>query len=110
MWNRLGATLANGGHPEEAISAYRTALSLRPKFPRSLYNLAVSCLNINCYQEAAEHLLEALELQGTQGQGQASENLWSTLRRSFFCLQRPDLAELAVPGGNIAELQKAIMR
>ena len=90
MWNRLGATLANGGHPEEAISAYRTALDLRPNFPRSLYNLAVSCLNINCFKEAAEHLLAAIELQGPQAEGSGSDNLWSILRRSFFCMASDD--------------------
>ncbi|GAA6064499.1 hypothetical protein JCM10212_002387 [Sporobolomyces blumeae] len=61
LWNRLGATLANGGLPEEAISAYRKALELRPTFTRATYNLGVSCLNIGCYHEAAEHLLAALQ-------------------------------------------------
>jgi tetratricopeptide (TPR) repeat protein len=57
----LGATLANGGLPEEAIEAYRKALDLRPTFTRATYNLGVSCLNIGCYKEAAEHLLAAIE-------------------------------------------------
>jgi tetratricopeptide (TPR) repeat protein len=48
LWNRLGATLANGGHPELAIDAYRRALDLRPTFTRAIYNLGVSCLNIGC--------------------------------------------------------------
>ncbi len=43
LWNRLGATLANGGHPEEAIDAYRRALELKPTFTRAIYNLGVSC-------------------------------------------------------------------
>lgn len=43
LWNRLGATLANGGLPEEAIDAYRKALDLRPTFTRATYNLGVSC-------------------------------------------------------------------
>lgn len=55
LWNRLGATLANGGNPEEAIDAYRRALELKPTFTRAIYNLGVSCLNIGVYQEAAEH-------------------------------------------------------
>ena len=101
LWNRLGATLANSGHPETAIDAYRRALDLRPTFTRATYNLGVSCLNIGCYHEAAEHLLAALQGQmtreesarkgqtGDQDMGRApdgSENLWHTLRRSFLCM------------------------
>ncbi|KPV71624.1 uncharacterized protein RHOBADRAFT_19172, partial [Rhodotorula graminis WP1] len=101
LWNRLGATLANSGHPETAIDAYRRALDLRPTFTRATYNLGVSCLNIGCYHEAAEHLLAALQGQmtreeagrkgvgavGDQDMGRApdgSENLWHTLRRAFL--------------------------
>ncbi|KAK4700255.1 peroxin-5, partial [Phenoliferia sp. Uapishka_3] len=117
LWNRLGATLANGGLPEEAISAYRKALDLRPTFTRATYNLGVSCLNIGCYHEAAEHLLAAIEGQrarsegggngggdgGGMGEGEddGSANLWHTLRRSFLCMDQHDLAELAHPGTDI---------
>ena len=118
----MGATLANGGQPEEAIDAYRKALELRPTFTRAIYNLGVSCLNINCYHEAAEHLLAALDLHrrdqlvGGKGKGPAldemldapdgSDNLWHTLRRAFLCLERPDLADRARPGGDVASFRR----
>lgn len=94
LWNRLGATLANGGLPEDAIQAYRKALELRPTFTRATYNLGVSCLNIGCYQEAAEHLLAALDGQRTDDPDVAraaagdegSANLWHTLRRALLCM------------------------
>ncbi|GAA5878947.1 hypothetical protein JCM8547_003255 [Rhodosporidiobolus lusitaniae] len=116
LWNRLGATLANGGQPEAAIDAYRHALELRPTFTRAVYNLGVSCLNIGCYHEAAEHLLAALQGQMTReeaarGKGDAdagrmapddgSGNLWHTLRRAFLCMERHDLADKAMPGANL---------
>ncbi|GAA5888768.1 hypothetical protein JCM5296_000098 [Sporobolomyces johnsonii] len=124
LWNRLGATLANGGLPEEAISAYRKALELRPTFTRATYNLGVSCLNIGCYHEAAEHLLAAIqgqmtrEMAASKGKGtgngrdddlgrmgavpeDGSANLWHTLRRAFLCMERHDLADKAFPGANI---------
>ncbi|GAA5906397.1 hypothetical protein JCM8208_004643, partial [Rhodotorula glutinis] len=118
LWNRLGATLANSGHPETAIDAYRRALDLRPTFTRATYNLGVSCLNIGCYHEAAEHLLAALQGQmtrdeaGRKGRGQAgdsdmgrapdgSENLWHTLRRALLCMERHDLADKAMPGASL---------
>lgn len=112
LWNRLGATLANGGSPETAIDAYRKALELRPTFTRAIYNLGVSCLNVGCFQEAAEHLLAALSLHGrTKGkqknpllpEGDGSDNLWHTLRRAFLCMVRflwhchlPDIFELII--------------
>lgn len=43
LWNRLGATLANGGNPEEAVDAYRRALEIKPTFTRAIFNLGVAC-------------------------------------------------------------------
>lgn len=118
LWNRLGATLANGGLPEEAISAYRKALDLRPTFTRAIYNLGVSCLNIGVYHEAAEHLLAAIEGQMSREQNgvgkragemgpdeDGSANLWHTLRRAFLCMERHDLAERAQPGANVNDFR-----
>lgn len=62
LWNRLGATLANSGRSEEAIAAYEKALVLKPNFVRARYNLGVSCINIGCFDEAAQHLLGALSM------------------------------------------------
>ena len=75
---------------EEAIDAYYKALELKPTFVRCRYNLGVSCINIGCYKEAAEHLLGALSMHVVGGsrdntsalqQTNVSENLWDTLRR-----------------------------
>ena len=62
LWNRLGATLANSGRSEDAIAAYEKALIVNPNFVRARYNLGVSCINIGCYPEAAQHLLGALSM------------------------------------------------
>lgn len=62
LWNRLGATLANSGRSEDAIAAYEKALMVNPNFVRARYNLGVSCINIGCYPEAAQHLLGALSM------------------------------------------------
>jgi tetratricopeptide (TPR) repeat protein len=74
---------------EEAIDAYYKALELKPSFVRCRYNLGVSCINIGCYKEAAEHLLGALSLHVTGNghssrQANVSDNLWETLRRTFI--------------------------
>lgn len=86
MWNRLGATLANSGRPEDAIEAYHKALEYKPTFVRARFNLGVSCLNIGCYKEAAEHLLGALSMHQIEKSGSmknVSTSLRDTLHRTF---------------------------
>jgi len=53
LWNRLGATLANGGNPEEAVDAYRKALELKPTFTRAIFNLGVAC-ELLAFDETSE--------------------------------------------------------
>ena len=43
MWNRLGSSLSNGNHPEDALGAYREALQRRPTYTRAIYNVGVAC-------------------------------------------------------------------
>ncbi|OLL26546.1 Peroxisomal targeting signal receptor [Neolecta irregularis DAH-3] len=104
LWNRLGATLANSGRSEEAINAYHKALEISPSFVRARYNLGVSCINIGCYEEAAQHLLGALaqhQRGDVPGGVNISSNLWETLRRVFMCQDRRDLSELAITGTDV---------
>lgn len=97
LWNRLGATLANGGRSEEAVDAYRHALNLSPGFIRCRYNLGISCINLNAHRQAVDHLLTALNMQrkGTVGPGAAvstmSDNIWSTLRMTLSLMGKSDL-------------------
>ena len=125
LWNRLGATLANSRRSEEAIAAYEKALTLNPNFVRARYNLGVSCINIGCYEEAAQHLLGALSMhrvveregrervQEVVGDGvnegqlermmsmNQSTNLYETLRRVFSQMDRRDLSKMVVPGMDV---------
>uniref|UniRef100_A0A2R5LN57 Peroxisomal targeting signal 1 receptor n=1 Tax=Ornithodoros turicata TaxID=34597 RepID=A0A2R5LN57_9ACAR len=98
LWNRLGATLANGSRSEEAVDAYRHALQISPGFIRSRFNLGISCINLGSYREAAEHFLTALNMQnagrglaGSRDTSVMSENIWSTLRMVLTLMNRPDL-------------------
>ena len=130
LWNRLGATLANSGRSEEAIDAYGRALDLRPNFVRARYNLGVSCINIGCYEEAAQHLLGALamhrvvEREGKErvrqvvGEGvvddvqlekmiqqNQSTNLYDTLRRIFAQMDRRDLQDEVGPNMDLDKMR-----
>lgn len=96
LWNRLGASLANSNRSEEAVDAYFKALQLKPTFVRARYNLGVSCINIGCYKEAAEHLLSGLSMHQVEGvdSGSSSLNhnqstaLTETLKRAFIWMER----------------------
>ncbi|XP_053209833.1 peroxisomal targeting signal 1 receptor-like [Panonychus citri] len=98
IWNRLGATLANGDRSEEAVAAYEKALSLSPGFIRSRFNLGIACINLGAHLQAAEHFLSVLNLQragqGVDGQSShkiMSANVWSTLRLVLSLMSRQDL-------------------
>lgn len=101
LWNRYGATLANGQKSEEAVKAYHRALELSPGFIRARYNLGISCTNLGAYKEAAEHLLTALNQQaagrGLQGDkihpAAMSDTIWSTLRLVLSLLHKYRLLE-----------------
>ncbi|KAJ6500063.1 hypothetical protein C8R47DRAFT_1110301 [Mycena vitilis] len=97
LWNRLGSSLSNGSHPEEALGAYREALQLRPTYTRAIYNVGVACMNIGAHKEAAEHFLSALSMQESSGGGETSDQLWFTLRRVLLTMERPDLAAITQP-------------
>ncbi|WVW81525.1 hypothetical protein I302_103520 [Kwoniella bestiolae CBS 10118] len=116
LWNRLGATLANGGNSEEAVDAYRRALELKPTFTRAIFNLGVACLNIGVYKESAEHLLAALSLHSNQSQSDRDDDsvlssdswsIWSTLRRALVALNMNQLAGNAEPGADLNVFRQA---
>lgn len=100
LWNKLGATLANGNRSEEALEAYHRALSLRPGYVRTRFNLGVACYNLRAYRESVEHYLSALNLQkNSQGPTettssavrQMSETIWTSLKLSLSLLGRAEL-------------------
>ncbi|CCG23863.1 Pex5 Pex5p family protein [Candida orthopsilosis Co 90-125] len=113
LWNRLGASLANSNKSEEAVDAYFKALQLKPTFVRARYNLGVSCINIGCYKEAAEHLLSGLSMHQVEGvdSGSSSLNhnqstaLTETLKRAFIAMERRDLVELVKPNMDLNQFR-----
>ncbi|XP_026219190.1 PEX5-related protein isoform X2 [Anabas testudineus] len=103
LWNRLGATLANGNRNEEAVEAYTRALELQPGFIRSRYNLGISCINLGAHREAVSNFLTALNQQRRSqrcSHQQMSANIWTALRIAISMLDRPELFQAA----NIGDL------
>uniref|UniRef100_A0A8C5QZS7 PEX5-related protein n=1 Tax=Leptobrachium leishanense TaxID=445787 RepID=A0A8C5QZS7_9ANUR len=104
LWNRLGATLANGDRSEEAVEAYSRALEIQPGFIRSRYNLGISCINLGAYREAVSNFLTALSLQRksrTQHQSHPpviSGNIWAALRIALSMMDKPELFHAANVG------------
>ncbi|CAH7670856.1 hypothetical protein PPACK8108_LOCUS5598 [Phakopsora pachyrhizi] len=120
LFNRLGATLANSGKPDQAIEHYYKALEILPTYIRARYNLSISLINLGYYQESAENLLSALEMQtsdssiqskvmnsigakayqeimnnqeSSRGGGVTSDVLWKTLEVNCSLLGRSDLSK-----------------
>ena len=66
------------------------------------FNLGISCINLKMFEEAAQHILDALVLQehdsisGTEnsGSGISSSSLWDSLRTTSMHLRRSDLVML----------------
>ncbi|XP_023696652.1 PEX5-related protein-like isoform X1 [Paramormyrops kingsleyae] len=99
LWNRLGATLANGDRSEEAVEAYTKALELQPGFIRSRYNLGISCINLGAHREAVSNFLTALNQQRkNRSHHVMSSNIWAALRIALSMMDQPELFQAASVG------------
>ncbi|XP_035383746.1 PEX5-related protein isoform X1 [Electrophorus electricus] len=99
LWNRLGATLANGDRSVEAVEAYTRALELQPGFIRSRYNLGISCINLGAHREAVNNFLTALKLQRkNKNHLVMSSSIWAALRIAVSFMDVPELFQAATVG------------
>jgi peroxin-5 len=87
--NKLGATLANNNRSDEALPAYRAALSLKPKYARGWLNMAISHSNLYNYNEATRCYLQTLSLNPD------ARHVWSYLRIALTCDEKWDLLPFA---------------
>jgi len=89
LWNKLGATLANGAMSEDAMPAYHKAVALKPRYARVWLNMAISHSNLKNHEEAARCYLQTLCL------SEDAVHIWGYLRVALTCGERWDLLELA---------------
>lgn len=117
LWNRLGATLANGNKSDDAVVAYRKALEIYPGSLRSRYNLAISLIHLNTYQEAANQLLQILNLQANakgskntqiRTRSVTSTTIWSTLRTVVTLMNKPEYYPM-IDGRDLAECNRVLL-
>lgn len=114
LWNRLGATLANGLKSNEAVAAYRKALELSPGSLRTRYNLAISLVQMNAYKEAAKQLIQVLQIQSA-GKGSdhsevrsvTSTTIWNTFKTVATLMNKPEMYPL-IDSRNLEECRAMI--
>lgn len=103
VWNKLGATLANGGNSGEALRAYRKAVDLQPALVRAWVNVGTAYSNRSEYAKAVRYYLKAIAISKESssasnemvlGQGDYMSHVWGYLRSSLISLSRPDLLQL----------------
>lgn len=80
---------AFGSRSEEALPAYHTALSLRPRYARGWLNLGISHANLGRNASAARCYLAALRL------NPGATHIWNYLRMVFTNMERYDLVQKA---------------
>lgn len=88
LWNKLGATLANGSQSDQALPAYHKALQLKPKYARAWLNMAISHSNLQDHNEAVRCYLQTLSL------NPGATHCWTYLRMALSCAERWDLLPL----------------
>ncbi|WBW70956.1 peroxisomal targeting signal receptor Pex5 [Schizosaccharomyces osmophilus] len=113
LWNKLGASLTNSNQEGKALQAYKRSLELQPQYVRTRSNLSISCINMSCYEEAAEHILDAVDIvqdkHGVLTRCESSTELWDMLRKVLLVgYQSMSLASLAKPGSSTSELRNKI--
>eukprot|EP01135_Chromosphaera_perkinsii_P002107 Nk52_evm41s217 gene=Nk52_evmTU41s217 len=101
LWNKLGASYANGGRYVEAANAYEKALFLNPGFVRARYNLGICCLNLEAYSEACDcfsscHLIQrecsADDVSRISGASVESDGIWNLLALTLEHMKKPEAA------------------
>lgn len=109
LWNKLGATLANGRDFDDALRAYRRAVDINPAMVRAWVNVGTAYSNRQEYAKAVRYYLKSISLakdheKGTSNRGSTEPNdstpqdrmahVWGYLRTSLLSMSRADILPL----------------
>lgn len=98
LWNKLGATLANGFEASEALRAYRKAVDLSPNFVRAWVNVGTAYANTGDFPRAARYYLKALSMTDKRVNSDAGKidiaHVWEYLKTTLVAMDRDDLVPL----------------
>ncbi len=90
---RLGNTLYEGGHYEDAAAQYQEALNQEPESPLMNYNLGTAQYKMNHYDQARNHLQKALLAEGDSLRQKAYYNLGNASFRLSLQQEPADLQQ-----------------
>jgi len=99
LWNKLGATLANGSQSDQALPMYHQSLKIKPRYARAWLNMAISHSNLQDHDEAARCYLQTLSLNPD------ATHCWTYLRMSLSSQERWDCLPLVFER-NLSGFQK----
>ena len=88
LWNKIGATRANGAESADAIGAYRRALDIKPNYVRAWSNMGIGYANQGRYAESLPYYVRALALNPNP-----ESATWGYVRISLGCIGRLDLMQ-----------------
>eukprot|EP00177_Eucheuma_denticulatum_P003938 GFKZ01007118.1.p1 GENE.GFKZ01007118.1~~GFKZ01007118.1.p1 ORF type:complete len:648 (-),score=85.63 GFKZ01007118.1:2179-4122(-) len=109
LWNKLGATLANGREFDDALRAYRRAVDINPAMVRAWVNVGTAYSNRQEYAKAVRYYLKSISLakeheEGTSNRGSTESqettpqdrmaHVWGYLRTSLLSMSRADILPL----------------
>ncbi|CAN8063844.1 unnamed protein product [Agarophyton chilense] len=100
IWNKLGATLANGGDSDNALRAYRKAVDLNPSLIRAWVNVGTAYSNRAEFTKAARYYLKAIsmaeeETHKLDGRDNSASHVWEFLGTALTSLGQTNLQQLA---------------
>lgn len=105
LWNKLGATLANGGNSDDALRAYRKAVDLQPALVRAWVNVGTAYSNRAEFAKAMRYYLKAISMSQTNladsGISTAGKDgldsmlhVWGYLRSTLISMSHEELLPL----------------
>lgn len=104
LWNKLGATLANGGESDDALRAYRRSVDINPALVRAWVNVGTAYSNRGEFPKAARYYLKSVAMAEEEATSASEKGIiatqdrmahvWGYLRTTLISMSRSDILHL----------------